>query len=101
MISPLVMLNRSSCVIFHRGSPHTPDPGTDVPGSSEDANVRTGRLSRPLNAATGLAHRRGGLVAGPDLVDAIEVFRIVLALGLRLADERRGHQLMVALAVID
>ena len=41
------------------------------------------------------------LSPGDDFVDAVQVFRIVLALRLRLADEGRGHQLMVALAVID
>ena len=41
------------------------------------------------------------LSPGDDFVDAVQVFRIVLALGLRLADEGRRHQLMVALAVID
>src|SRR3569832_2728254 len=99
MMSPLVTLNRSSCVMVHRGSPYTPDPGTAVPGSiGKKIGFGSGR---PLNRAAGFVHRRRRLVAGHDLVDAIEIFRIVLALGLRLANEGRRHQLMVALAIID
>src|ERR1700736_6172837 len=69
------------------------------PGPREELTVSM--LRRPLDGAAGLADRRRRLVAGDDFVHAIEVFRIVLALRLRLADKRRGHQLMVALAIID
>ena len=44
-------------------------------------------LRRPLNRAAGFAHCGRGLVARDDFIDAVEIFRIVLALGLRLADK--------------
>src|SRR5579885_2436713 len=74
MIRPLVTLKSRSCVMR--------------------------LLSRPLQLASRLVHRRRVLVARDHLVDAKKVFRIVLALGLRLADESRGHQLMIALAIV-
>src|SRR5260221_8703445 len=55
---------------------------------------------RPLQFAAGFRLGRRRLVAGHDLIDAEEVLGVVLALLLRLADEGRGHQLMVALAVV-
>src|SRR3954453_19273495 len=95
MISPLVILNRRSWVISHRKEPCT----------------RSGRLysrirkqptmlGRPLNFAAGVFDRRSGLVARHNLVDAVQIFRIVLAVRLRLAHEGRCHELMIALAVV-
>src|SRR6201996_607835 len=97
MISPLVTLNSRSVVIFHRKRRPAAGPGR----WPRTGNIMEFSLARPLNSAAGLGNRGRGLVARDDLVNAIEVFRVVLALGLRLADEGRGHQLMVALAVID
>src|ERR1051326_3132988 len=95
MMSPLVMLKRRSCVIFHRQKARI-DPGPCRPGSAN----RSLTLRRPLNPAAGLFDRRSGLVTWHDLVDAIEILRIVLAAGLRFTDERGCHELMVALAII-
>src|SRR5689334_929408 len=91
MISPLVMLKSRSWVM-----------GGGWRGAClACAPPRRKRPSRrPLQRAAGLAHRRRGLVARDDLVDAEQVLRIVLAARDRLADESRGHQLMVAGAVI-
>src|SRR5579863_4612994 len=98
MMSPLVTLNRSSCVIIHRRSPNASDPGAGLPDQKGKSRFS---LGGPLHRATGFAYRRSRLVARHDFVDAIEVLGVVLALGLRLADKGRCHQLMIALAVID
>src|SRR5207344_3664664 len=98
MMSPLVTLNRSSCVIVHRRKTHAYDPGDTL---SEPVEILDLMLRRPLHGAAGLADRRRGLVAADDFIDTVQVFGIVLSLRLRFADESRRHQLMVALAVVN
>src|SRR5665647_3349840 len=99
MMSPLVTLNRSSCHIIHRKKlMHLAREANASRSSRETADFM---LGRPLHIAAGFADGRRGLVASHDLVDPEQVFRIVLALRLRLADKGRRHQLMIALAVID
>src|SRR5579872_2574066 len=55
---------------------------------------------RPMEGAAGLGLRRRGLVAGDHLVDVEKIFGVALALGEHLTHEGRGHELMIALAVI-
>src|SRR6476620_9655368 len=98
MISPLVTLNRRSCVIIHRVRKHASGPGGSAPGPQLMAGLM---LGGPLNGATGFADGGRRLVTGNDFIDAVEILGVVLALRLRLADEGRRHQLMVALAVVD
>src|SRR5689334_22313991 len=57
------------------------------------------RSGRIVELAAGLARRRHEARAFYDLVDDEQVFRILSALGLRMADEHRRHQLMVLGAV--
>src|SRR4051794_2912675 len=96
MISPLVTLNRRSCVIDHRNRRPAADLECIGPGSKASRSS----LAWPMNSAAGIADGGRGLVARNDFVDTEEIFGVVLALGLRLADEGRCHQLMVALAIV-
>src|SRR5579872_1207152 len=88
------------------------DPGVLAPGSVSHRPWWSGppvpslalisiSSARPLDGAAGVAHGRCSLVARNDFVDVVKVFRIVLAARLGLADEGRGRQLMIALAIID
>src|SRR5580658_1422468 len=88
MMSPFVTLKSSSWVMERR----PPDAGVQAP--SPDVS------SRPLHLATGLALRRCGLVAGDHMIDAEKIVGVARRLRHRLADEGRGHELMVAGAVI-
>src|SRR5437660_6678244 len=97
MMSPLVMLKRRSSVIIHRLRKVTGPIRNASPGSEKWQII----LGWPSNITTGFTDCGRGLVARDDFVNAEEIFRIVLALRLRLADKGGRHQLMVALAVID
>ena len=59
-----------------------------APGPQIIANTTSGR---PLDTAAGVGDGGRRLVAGDDLIDAEQVFRVVLALRLRLAHEGRCH----------
>src|SRR5271165_5036597 len=57
-------------------------------------------LGRPLEAAARFGLWKRGLISPDDLDDIEQVFGIVRALGTRLTDKSRSHELMVACAVI-
>src|SRR5580658_3706791 len=88
MISPFVTLKSSSWVMEWR------PPQAGVPAPSPDVS------SRPLHLAAGLALRQRCLVAGDHMIDAEKIVGVARRLRHRLADEGRGHELMVAGAVI-
>src|SRR5512138_978533 len=111
MMRPLVILNSSSSVmrrplLLHldaalargsaRGAVRVPCAGSP----SWSGRDRCAKSGRPLDLAAGRAFRRGRLVACDDLIDAEQILGIACRLGQRLADERRRHQLVVALAVV-
>src|SRR5262249_45780100 len=110
MIRPLVMLKSSTCVM--RGSyprswaarvgwaPDGRERKKRARGRSLSAGARRRGSARHRQLAAGLADRRRGLVASHDLIDIEEILGIVGALGLRRADEGRGHELMIAGAVV-
>src|SRR3954454_11960164 len=101
MMSPLVTLNRRSCVIIHtRKSIDLKRSGPD-PAKYSGSGSSGLRLGWPLNITAGVADGGRRLVARYDFIDTEEVLRVVLAIGLRLSHKGGCHQLMVALAVID
>src|SRR5512139_2588677 len=116
MMRPFVMLNRRSCVIA-ASAPipmHAPQPRNASPRARcrQEANRQRWRRpkhtvgaaleesGRPLQLAAGLVLRRRGLVAGDHVIDAEQVLGVARRLDQRLPHESRGHELMVALAVI-
>src|ERR1700760_1364589 len=99
MISPLVMLNRSSVVMVHRKRKHTFDPGVVAPGSWNRAPGLSDRgSSRPLDLAAGGLDRSGGFFAGHRILHGEHPVRIALR-RVRLAREHGAHQLVVAGAI--
>src|ERR1700760_3576437 len=92
MMSPLVMLKRSSVVINHRKPYGQKKRRPDYPGAVGCTS------SRPLDLAAGLGHWGGGFLAGHRRPDGEHVVGIALG-RMRLACEHRAHQLMVAGAI--
>src|SRR5271166_1803790 len=65
------------------------------------ATKRKAKSSRPLQRAAGLGYGGCCLVARNDRVDPKQVLRVARAFRLRLPDEGRGHELVIAAAVVD
>src|ERR1700684_2551221 len=82
------------------GAPETPFRRRH-PGAALARRPRAASLRRPHHVATGLVDRQCGLVTLDQLGDLEEIFRIAASGSrLRLADEQRRHQLVVADPVI-